>query len=197
MNASHEESWDSLDTLWRSQAVSPPDLERLRREARARGWRLRALTAFEWICLALVGVVFWPFLPLRAEWQTIDDVVVGLYVFTAGFTVWTTYNRRGLSHTGELTPRELVQREIHRAEASLWFWRANAWVTSLVFAALATAAVGQSAGLIDGPGRGSWWTVLAINTPLVIVSLVLHRRRNRTLHARLERLRSLTEQLDA
>lgn len=197
MNASHDEGWDALDTLWRSQAVTPPDLVRLQREARARGWRLRAVTAFEWICLAFVGVFFWRSLPLGAEWRTIDGLVVGLYVFTAAFTVWTTYNRRGLSRSGELVPRALVRREIRRAEASLRFWRANAWVTSLLFAALAVAAVGQSAGLIHGPGRGSWWTVLAINTPLVVASLVLHRRRSRTLTARRERLQGLADQLDA
>lgn len=196
MNTSHDDGWDTLDTLWRTQAVTPPDLDCLQREARARGWRLRAVTALEWICVAFVGVFFWRSLPLGAEWRTIDGLVVGLYVFTAAFTVWTTYNRRGLSRSGELAPRALVQREIRRAEASLRFWRANAWVTSLLFAALAAAAVGQSAGLIDELGRGSWWTVFAINTPLVIASLVLHRRRGRTLTARRERLQGLADQLD-
>lgn len=197
MNASKEESWDSLDTLWRSQAVSPPDLERLRREARARGWRLRALTAFEWSALAVTGAFFWRFMAARPGWQAVDAVLIGLYAFTAAFTLWTTYNRRDLSHGGPLAPDALVHRERRRAEASLRFWRANAWVTLLIFAALASAAIAESTGLIDAPGRASWWTVLAINTPLVIASWVLHRRRSRTLRARLERLQALAEQLDA
>lgn len=197
MNVPHDEGWDALDTLWRSQAVAPPDLDRLHREARARGWRLRAATALEWIGLVAAGAFFWRFLALRPGWQVIDAVVLGLYAFTAAFTVWTTYNRRGLSRSGELAPRALVQREILRAEASLRFWRANSRVTALIFAMLATAATAELAGLIDAPGRTSWWAVMAINLPLIVAAFALHRRRNRTLHARLERLRSLTEQLDA
>lgn len=197
MKTPHDEGWDALDTLWRSQAVAPPDLDRLHREARARGWRLRAVTAVEWAALVVTGAVFWRYIASRPGWQPIDGVVIGLYAFTAAFTVWTTYNRRGLTHSGELAPRALVQREIRRAEASLRFWRANWWVTALIFAALAIAAVAQLAGLIDGPGRASWWTVMALNTPLVIASFVLHRRRSRTLTARRERLHRLTEQLDA
>lgn len=197
MNASHDEDWNTLDTLWRSQAPAPPEFARLQREARARGWRLRAVTAFEWVTLLIAGAFFWHFIAARPGWQAIDSVVLALYSFTAAFTAWTTYNRRGLSHTRELAPRALVQHEIRRAEASLRFWHANAWMTALIFAALAAAATAQFAGLVEAPGRASWGTVMLINLPLVVAALIAHRRRSRTLRARLERLQGLAEQLDA
>jgi hypothetical protein len=196
MSASHDEGWDTLDTLWRSQAVTAPDFDRLQREARARGWRLRAVTAFEWIVLAATGVFFWRVLPVHAQWQAIDHVAMALYVVAAAFTAWTTYNRRGLSRSGELAPRTLVQREIHRAEASLRFWRVNTWVIVLMFAALSTAAIAQSLGLLPTPRRASWAVVALINLPLVVASLALHRQRARRLDARLDTLRELLRQVE-
>lgn len=197
MNAPHDEDWNALDALWRSQAPAPPELDRLQRDARARGWRLRAVTALEWVALLATGAVCWRFLASRPGWQAFDSAVLVLCALAALFTGWTTYNRRGLAHTRELAPRALVQREIRRAEASLRFWRVNSWVTALLFTALAGATAAQFAGLIEAPGRASWITVMLINLPLVIASLLAHRYRSRTLSARRTRLQALAEQLDA
>lgn len=197
MNAPHEESWDALDTLWRSQTVAPPDLDRLQREARARGWRLRAVVAIEWLALLVVTAMVGRFFANRPDWQAVDSVLVTLYAAAVAFTLWTAHNRRGLWQDRALAPGALVVREIARARASLRFWRMNSRVTGLMFMVLAAAAFAQTAGVLAPPGRGSWLTAASINLPLVIVSLALHRRRSRTLNARLERLQALAEQLDA
>ncbi|GHA80190.1 hypothetical protein [Cognatilysobacter bugurensis] len=197
MNAPHEESWDALDTLWRSQTVAPPDLDRLQREARVRGWRLQAIVAIEWLSLLVVTAMVWRFVALKPGWQTIDTVVLALYACAVAFTLWTARNRRGLWQERALAPRALVEREIERARSSLRFWSMNSRVTGLMFVVLAAATLAETAGVLAPPGRGSWSTVALINLPLVIVSRILHRRRSRTLGARLERLRGLAEQLDA
>lgn len=197
MNAPQEESWDALDTLWRSQGVAPPDLDRLQREARARGWRLRAVVAVEWLALLVATWMVGRFFVLRPGWQTVDTLVLALYAFAAGFGLWTAHNRRGLWQERALAPRALVEREIERARSSLRFWRMNSLVTGLMFVVLAAAGLAEAAGVLAPPGRGSWSTAALVNLPLVVVSLVVHLSRSRTLGARLERLRGLAEQLDA
>jgi hypothetical protein len=197
MNAPKDEGWDALDTLWRSQTVAPPDLDGLQREARARGWRLQAVIVIEWLSLLVVTVLIARFFVLKPGWQTVDTIVLALYAAAVGFTLWNARNRRGLWQDRALAPRELVEREIGRAQASLRFWRMNSLMMGWLFVALAMAALAQAANMLAPPGRGSWLTITLVNLPLVIASLVLHRRRSRTLHARLAQLQRLSEQLDA
>lgn len=189
-----DDGMDDLADLWCTQEAGSPDIARLRREATRARRRELALTVFEVAAFALAVCVGLWFVDQRG-WGAASYVVTASLALAAGFSAWTIWNRRAQLRRTELAPAALVDSEVQRVHAALRFWRVNTRVMLVLLVAVASLALAQGLGWIDGASRARWWITALFNLPLAAASIAWDRRRSRQLRQRLESLEALRRQL--
>lgn len=192
------DDWTGLDTLWRTQAVDAPDLDRLRREAAAGRRRARLLDLLDIGAVLLAALMAWGFAAAAPALTVREIVPLALLGVGALYAIWTVRNRR-VPVPDDLAPRALVEAEVQRALAVKRFWRVNTAVMLVLWGSFAAIAGLQAFDLapVAVPRTSAWWIATAINTPLVLASLLWARRRIRDMRDRLAQLAAVRRQLDA
>ncbi len=192
----HEgQNWREMGDAWRSQPVHAPDVDALRREAGRRTRRLAVLATIDVVATIAVIALAVGFVRNEPGVAPLEWVVMALVAIAVAFTAWTVWSRRTLWRDTGLSASGLVALEMQRARNAMRYWRLNTTLLAAMVAVVLMAAVSQSQGWIEPPGNSSWWFVLAINIPLLLVTVAFDRWRTGRLCARLQTLQRLADEL--
>lgn len=187
--------WLAMGEHWRSQPTSALNIDGLRIEAARRTRRMWLLLVAEMLGLGVAGVTAAEFI-LREhgiglkEWVVLAMLAIGLC-----FAGWTIWSRRRLWRDFGLDAAAMVDLEIARAHNALRYWRVNSVVACALWLVVVVMLSAQQFAITGAPHGRSGWVAVAINLPLVLAALALEHWRARKLHARIQVLRSMQDEL--